>query len=42
MISYLKEKISQNTYIYWIINTNFYSLHYSNNEKAVNLIKKLK
>ena len=29
-------------FIDWIINTNFYSLHYSNNEKAINLIKKLK
>ena len=29
-------------FIDWIIKTNFYSLHYSNNEKAINLIKKLK
>jgi len=29
-------------FINWIIKTNFYSLHYSNNEKAIDLIKKLK
>jgi len=29
-------------FIDWIINTNFHSLHYSSNEKAINLINKLK
>ena len=29
-------------FISWIINTNFYSLHYSCNEKAINLINNLK
>jgi len=29
-------------FIDWIINTNFYSLHYSSNEKAINLINRLK
>ena len=36
-----KEKHAKK-FIDWIINTEFYSLHYSNNEKAVNLINKLK
>ena len=53
MISYLKEKISHNTYIYWFKSSNKYvvvdknfsdllSLKLSNNEKAIDLIKKLK
>jgi len=29
-------------FIDWVINTEFYSLHYGNNEKAINLINKLK
>ena len=36
-----KEKHAKK-FIDWIINTEFYSLHYSNNEKAINLINKLK
>ena len=53
MISYLKEKISHSTHIYWFEPSNKYvvvdknfsdllSLKLSNNEKAIDLIKKLK
>ncbi len=28
-------------FITWIINTDFYSLHYNDNQKAINLINKL-